>query len=403
MRILMLSLGYPKVAGDSTAPFIEGMVRSLNARGHEIDLVLPYHPEFQRADTDGVRFLPYRYSPIPGYAPWGFGNSFEARANIRAGVIALLPVIAASLHRRVRNSLRSRRYDLVHANWVVPNGWIAASVTRKAGLPLVITSHGTDVAMSEKNRVLGSLARRAFRAADGVTATSADLRDRAVKLGAREDRTVTIHIGVDTDAFAPSSQDDTLRKTADVPDGDLLVLAVGRLAEVKGFQHLVSATALLENVTTVIAGDGEFREPLLRLVDESGARVKMIGGITHADVPSAMNSADVVVVPSVVDRAGRVDATTSTLPEALACGRPVIASAVGGIPELVDPGRTGLLVAPGDARALADAIERLRSDDGLRASLSSEARSYAMERLGWPRFAEQLEAVYLRALEQRGS
>jgi glycosyltransferase involved in cell wall biosynthesis len=81
----------------------------------------------------------------------------------------------------------------------------------------------------------------------------------------------------------------------------------------------------------------------------------------------------------------------------------VIASAVGGIPELVDPGRTGLLVAPGDARALADAIERLRSDDGLRASLSSEARSYAMERLGWPRFAEQLEAVYLRALEQRGS
>jgi glycosyltransferase involved in cell wall biosynthesis len=403
MRVLMLSLGYPKVPGDSTAPFIEGMVRSLNARGHEIDVILPHHPDFQRADTEGVCFLPYRYSPVPGFAPWGFGNSFEARANIRAGVVALLPAIAASLYRRVRTSVRSGRYDLVHANWVVPNGWIAASVADKAGLPVVITSHGTDIAMAEKNGVLGSLARRAFGAADGVTATSADLRDRAVKLGAADGRAVTIHIGVDTELFAPGPQDNAFRKAAGVPEGDLFVLAVGRLAEVKGFQHLVSATALLENVTTVIAGDGEYREPLSQLVRESGARVKLIGGIAHSEVPRAMNAADIVVVPSVVDRAGRVDATTSTVPAALACGRPVIASAVGGIPELVDPGQTGLLVPPGDAHALADAIERLRSDGPLRASLSSEARRYAVERLGWPRFAEQLEAVYQGALDNRRS
>jgi len=106
----------------------------------------------------------------------------------------------------------------------------------------------------------------------------------------------------------------------------------------------------------------------------------------------------VVVVPSVVDDRGRVDATTSTALEALASGRPLIASRVGGIPEVVHDGENGLLVAPKDPAALAAAIERLRGDSELRERLSRNAREFAVERLSWDATVDALERTFQRAI-----
>jgi phosphatidyl-myo-inositol dimannoside synthase len=395
----MVTLGYPKFQGDATAPFIEGTVRSLVARGHSVDIVLPFHPEFRQSDTDAIHFRPYRYIPLSTAAPWGFGASFSARSKIRVVVTLLLPVIAAALYARLRACASRGGYDLIHANWVVPNGWVAALVSRASRLPLVVTSHGTDVAMAERSRVLGRLARRAYESADYVTATSDELRRRAVGLNAHEDRSATIYIGVDTNAFAPQSPDERVRARFGARAEDFVVVAVGRLAEVKGFQDLIAATALLNDVTTVIVGDGEFRHELARLVEGAGANVKLLGGVSHTEVPQLINAADVVVVPSIVDRSGRVDATTSTVLEALACGKPLIATTVGGIPEIVTPDINGVLVAPGDPTALAGAIDRLRGDDTLRRALSVEARRFAVERLGWSRFGDELERVFELAVE----
>src|SRR5207248_993142 len=128
VRVLLITLGYPKYPGDTTAPFMAGIARSLIARGHSIDVVLPYHPQFQHAESETIRFFSYRYSPVSRFAPWGFGNAFGPKSRVRLGVAALLPSIALSLRRGIRHRLAGARYDVIHAHWVVPNGWLAASV-----------------------------------------------------------------------------------------------------------------------------------------------------------------------------------------------------------------------------------------------------------------------------------
>jgi glycosyltransferase involved in cell wall biosynthesis len=398
VRILAVTVGYPKEPGDSTAPFIDAIVRGLARRGHEIDVVLPYHPEFRYPEGKGVRFFPYRYSPSAQLSPWGFGQTFDAATRVRAQVVPLLPAIAASLRRALAKRLAAEPYDLVHAHWLLPNGWIASSVAKRTQVPVVVTLHGTDLAMAERHRLLAGAARRTFSRVAAVTATSDDLRRRAVALGADPRRTVTTYIGVDAELFAPRPASQEVRQRLGARDGDILVLAVGRLALVKGFEYLIEAASHLQRATVAIVGDGELRSELERLAQGSPARVLLAGPMPHDRVAEVLAAADVVVVPSVVDNRGRVDATTSTALEALASGRPLIATSVGGIPEVVCDGDNGLLVPQKDPKALATAIERLRADADLRERLSSRARQSAVDRFSWDATIDALEQVFERAL-----
>jgi glycosyltransferase involved in cell wall biosynthesis len=396
----MVSLGYPKYPGDETAPFMDGIVKSLVSRGHLIDVVLPHHPEFRQPDADGVRFFPYRYSPHPRFSPWGFGQTFNQRSSIRWEVAALLPIVGLALRRCLHRRLSTDQYDVLHAHWVVPNGWIASSLARRHGIPLVVTLHGTDVAMAERHRALRRLARRTFDAAGAVTATSDDLRLRSLSLGAHTSRATTIYIGVDTERFSPRPPDSALRRRLGADEGTFLVVSVGRLASVKGFEYLIEAAAGLRGAAVAIVGDGELRSELERR-SRSTTPVLIAGSMPHDRIADAMSAADAVVVPSVVDRVGRVDATTSTLLEALACGRPIVASRVGGIPEIITDGHNGLLVTQKDPDALAAAIRRLQDDESLRRELALRGREFALDRLSWQATASAFEAIYTRVSNER--
>ena len=400
MRILAVTLGYPKEPGDSTAPFIEAIVRRLGQRGHNIDVVLPCHPDFRYPDGDGVRFFPYRYSPLAHLSPWGFGQTFNATTRVRAQVVALLPAIALSLRRTIATRLAAQPYDVVHAHWVLPNGWAATSVANAAKVPVVVTLHGTDVAMAEGHRLLARLTRRTFERVAAVTATSDNLRGRAVALGADPRHTTTTYLGVDTDLFAPRPAAPEMRELLGGRDGRPLVVSVGRLAQVKGFEYLIEAVTRLEGVTLAIVGDGELRAELERLAETASPRIRLVGGMPHDRVAQAFAAADVVVVPSVVDDRGRVDATTSTALEALASGRPLIATNVGGIPEIVRDGENGLLVRQKDAVALAAAIERLCASPELRERLSRRAREFALEQLNWDATIDALQRTFERAIDR---
>jgi phosphatidyl-myo-inositol dimannoside synthase len=403
MRILTVTLGYPKFPDDATAPFIGAIVRGLVAKGHRVDVVLPHNPDFRQADGNGVRFFPYRYSPYAPFAPWGFGRTFNARSAVRLGTAMFLPSIVVSLHHCLRRRLSVDHYDIVHAHWAVPNGWLASSVARQHRVPLVVTLHGSDVAMGERHRIVARLCARTFERADAVTATSDALRVRALALGARSDKTTTTYIGVDTERFRPRPVDPGLRHKLGADNGRFLIVAVGRLASVKGFEYLIAAASQLSDVTVAIVGDGELRRDLDRRARAAAANVRLIGSLSHDGVAEAMAAADVVVVPSVIDSSGRVDSTTSTVPEALACGRPLVATRVGGIPEIVADGRNGILVNEKDADALADAIRRLQRDETLRRELSRQAREFAVEHLGWRAAIDVFDETYDRVILARRS
>src|SRR5512144_2024402 len=119
MRLLTVASSYPKFPGDVTAPFIESITRALAGRGHELDVVLPEHPELNRADEERIHFAPYRYAPSPRLALWGYAQSLEADVRVRPAMYALLPLVALSLRRALSARLLDRRYDAALVHWVV--------------------------------------------------------------------------------------------------------------------------------------------------------------------------------------------------------------------------------------------------------------------------------------------
>lgn len=391
----MVTSSYPKFPGDVTAPFIESIARGVESRGHPVDVVLPYHPELRRPHHEPIRFFPYRYAPSDALSLWGYAQSLEADVRVRREIYLLAPFVALALRNAVGQRLRSERYDVVHVHWLVPNAAMVFDVVGAFGLPFVISVHGSDVFMAERSAVPRALARRALALAGAVTACSGDLRRRLLALGAPASRIRTVPYGVDSQEFAPGEP--SSRGRWDATPGEVRVLAFGRLVEKKGFRYLIEAAARTPGIRVMIAGDGDLRLALESQSRETSARVVFPGKLERGDLAAAVASADVIVVPSIVDGAGNVDGLPNSLLEALAAGRAVVATRVAGIPDVVEDGVNGLLVPAKDPAALVAALSRLVADPGLRTRLGSEARRRAKESLTWEKAAEAFEECYVKA------
>jgi glycosyltransferase involved in cell wall biosynthesis len=396
MNVLMVASSYPKFPGDVTAPFIESIAHGVAARGHLVDVLVPHHPDLRRPPGEPVRVLSYRYAPREEWSRWGYAQSLESDVRVRRGMYLLAPLVALALRRALGSLLAGRRYDVVHAHWVVPNAAMVTDIVAAHQVPFVVSAHGSDIFLAERSALVRAFARSTLERAARVTACSDDLRRRAVALGADEARTRTVPYGVDSAAFA-GAPDAAERERLGAAPGTRLVLALGRLVEKKGFGALVEAAAGLANVQVAIAGVGDLQESLARRIAETGAPVRLVGSLDREGVARALAAADIVAIPSVVDRAGNVDGLPNTLLEAMAAGRAVVASRVAGIPDVITDGTDGLLVPPGDVAALRAALVRLSADDGLRARLGVAARAAAVRRHGWDATARGFEECYAAA------
>jgi glycosyltransferase involved in cell wall biosynthesis len=188
-----------------------------------------------------------------------------------------------------------------------------------------------------------------------------------------------------------------VRAQLGVPPGATFVLGLGRLVEKKGFAFLVEAAARVPAVFIALAGEGDLRPELEAQAASVKAPVRLVGALDRASVAAALGAAEIVVVPSVVDRAGNVDGLPNVLLEAMAAGRAVVASRVAGIPDVMTDGVDGILVPPNDPAALAAAMARLAADPALRRRLGDAARSTVTRRLSWDRAALTFEESYAAA------
>lgn len=392
----MVTSSYPKFPGDVTAPFVESIAHAVAARGHQVDVILPEHSELRRADDEPVAFFPYRYAPFDAWRLWGYAQSLEADVRVRNRMYLIAPLAALSLRALVAERLRTARYDVVHAHWVVPNAALITDIVSAHRAGYVVSVHGSDIFVAERLRLARHLAGRAFAAAGAVTACSADLTRRALALGAPAHRTRTLPYGVDVNAFGPDAAAG-IRGRLGVPEDAFLVLGFGRLVEKKGFRYLVEAAARVGGIRLVIAGEGDLRGELMSLARERHAPVTFCGALDRESIAAALRAADVVVVPSVVDRAGNVDGLPNALLEALSAGRPVVASRVAGIPDVVTDGANGILVPEKDAGALAETLRRLLREPETRERLARAARETAERTLSWDVTARAFEECYAQA------
>jgi glycosyltransferase involved in cell wall biosynthesis len=269
--------------------------------------------------------------------------------------------------------------DLVHGHFLLGVGPAAVRLARRLGVPAVLTAHGTDVRFLESG--LPPRRRDEILAACGsastVIAVSGDLAGRLERLGVPSSSLEVLSMGVDASLYAPADRE-AARRTVGIPADARVVLFVGRVTPEKGVLVLADAVArLAEPVVTVAAGAPDVRPDGVRL----------LGVLEPGVLATWLAAADVVCLPSFSE------GMPVSVAEALAAGRPVVASAVGGIPEQIESALNGLLVPAGDAAALAAAL-----DEALRREWSPAALRASSRRFWWESISERLDAIYRRAL-----
>jgi glycosyltransferase involved in cell wall biosynthesis len=401
--VVMLTTSYPRFPGDTIGTFMEPIARGVAARGHEVHVVLPWHPRLARGPVeDGVHFHPFRYAPHPGLNVFGYAAALQADVRLRGSAYIAAPLALAASWLAVRRVAAAVGATLLHGHWIIPSGAVVTAAARD--LPVVVSLHGSDVYVAERHALARAAARSALRRLDALTACSDDLRERVVALGADPARAVTIPYGVDAQRFRP---DATLRaegrRTMGAGPADLVLFSAGRFVRKKGFEYLIDAVGRLAPrwpaLKLVIGGGGDLDAELRARARERGiaARVSFPGVLPQDAVAAGLAAADIAVVPSVRDDAGNVDGLPNTVMEALASATPLVATRVGGIPSVIEHERTGWLVAERDAAALEAAIEHLLSHPEARAGLGSAARADVLRRRTWEMVAEAFEQVYDRA------
>jgi glycosyltransferase involved in cell wall biosynthesis len=332
LKIVVLSTSYPRHAEDTVGRFVADAVGRLSTAGVDVEVVSPAQFRHFGIAYDSGVMANLRHDP------WRW---------------TLVPAFLANFARVARRAARDA--DLVHAHWL-PSGAVAAAT----GKPFVVQLWGSDVELARRApRVARWILRRARAVVCPSTALAADAR----RLGAGE--VAVIPSGVDLPA--------EVGEEANPPE----VLYAGRLSAEKGVLELVEAT---QGLNLVVAGDGPLR-----------AQVPQARGFVPPEELGRLYArAAVVACPSHREGFG-----VACL-EAMAHGRPVVASSVGGLLDLVVDGETGIHVAPGDVAALRAALERLLGDRELRRRMGEAGRQRAAERFSWDAVTRQTLDLYAR-------
>ncbi|MDX1622831.1 MAG: glycosyltransferase [Gemmatimonadota bacterium] len=331
------------------------------------------------------------------------GNPFEE--SLRAEGVSVENLGSRNLRdvealRRLIGRIRAIRPDVVHAHLTYASIW-APLAARLAGRPAVATLHlppSTDPAWSRAGARERLRSRVVSRWCERVVAVSRFVADAHRATGRlSSDRLVVVHNGIDTSAFRPADPGESRRARArtalGVPMDVPLVAAVSVLRPGKGVGTLLETVAGLPDVRLAVAGDGPLAGEIATRARALGVapRVELLG--FRRDVPEVLAAADLLALPSETD-----DALPTVLMEAAAAGLPVVATRVGGVPEIVVHGETGLLVNPGNARDLRDAIATLLADPSRRKAMGRRARERAQCHFSLDAWRERLGGVYAVAL-----
>ncbi|MDH3253899.1 MAG: glycosyltransferase [Acidobacteriota bacterium] len=398
MRILFLTQTYPRFDEDTSGPFIRDLARGLVGHGDEVTVLTPHAEGVKRGwDDGGVEVLSFRYAP-ESWEVLGYSRSLSADETVRLGAGLVTPLFLGAAMAASRRLVSRRRFDLLHAHWVVPNGLVGALMART--VPLAIGLHGSDVFMAEKPLVRATVG-RALAQASLLTGCSPELVDRVCALGFPRDRSEVIPYGVDVQSFSPGSiAEDSWRRRLGIPPGALVMLSVGRMVTKKGYHVLLDALPELlaahPDAHVILAGSGDRLDEFRARVTPLTNRVHLPGIVMRDTLPSLYRESDIFVLPAVHDRKGNVDGLPNVILEAMATGLPIVASGVSGIPLAVTDGDNGLLVQEQDQAALGRALDALLTDTEQRRRMGKSSRERAVREHTWEVISGRYRAAYLR-------
>jgi glycosyltransferase involved in cell wall biosynthesis len=386
---LFIGSTYPRNEADYAVPWLRESVHRLIERGHSVTVLAPSFQGLGSHRLDGVPVHRFRYAP----RRWEKLTHEQGAPNrIRNPLYQMLglPYVAMGSLAAARLSWRER-FDVIHTHWPFPHGPIASVARAFCGAPIVMNSHGAEFALARRKKWVRPILRQALCAADRLICNSSHTAAEVRALSGRDSEVIPYGSTVEA------------RPTPLLRNEIPRILFTGRLIQRKGVEYLIRAMPLIltkRRAVLQITGDGDQRANLEQLTGALGLNdvVEFLGFVSNQELDALYAGCDVYVNPSVVDDRGDTEGLGLGPIEAFAHGRPVVASAVGGIPDVVKHWRTGLLVPEKDPSALAQAILDVLDDPVQAGTLANAGLAFARRQFDWDRITDAIEDVYHAAI-----
>ena len=384
MKVQFFTHSYPRDEGDAAGSFILRLARALVADGVDVRVVAPGAPGLpDHEEIGGVRVDRFRYAPRR-YETLAYGGNMAAQVSESwSARFTLVGFLGSEFQTGVRVR-REQQPDIVHAHWWFPNGLAAAWVAKIAGTPLVTTLHGTDVRMVRNVSMSRPAFRHVLQQSAAVTAVSRWLSEEAQSIVSIKPPVVA-PMPVATELFIPREGGERSRR----------LLFVGRLMAQKGIDLLIDALAQLPaDIGLDVVGDGPDRAALGERASALGVADRIVwhGAVKQYALPAFYQRALALVVPSALEGLGLVAV------EAQLCETPVIGVKSGGLPDVIQHDRTGLLVNDRSADGIARAVRELLQRPDAGAALGVAGRLHALSAFAPESVAKRYLEVYEAAL-----
>ena len=391
-KVLVIGSVYPRFHEDAEVPWLRTSIAHLKKAGLDIQVLAPAYKGLKSHEIDGVKVNRFRYAP----ASWEFLTHEEGAPSKMANKpwlqLLAIPYIISGFFKCIK-ICRKFKPDVIHAHWPFPHAYIALGSAKLFKIPLVLNFHGAELLLIRKKKWVKPLLKFAISQAQAVFANSSFTASKIKALR---------NVDVEWSPYGTTLETGTGNAEPHPVQGKFKILFVGRHIERKGICYLIEAAKYLprDQFEIRIVGVGDLTEELKKLASESAtpnsAEIIFTGKLSSEALANEYRTANVFTLPAIVDSKGDTEGLGVVLIEAMELGLPIVASNVGGIPDVVIDGETGILVPEKDPEALANAYKRLASNPELISQLLAGAQKRIAECFTWDGIIDRQIAVYNR-------
>jgi len=394
MKIGVITSVYPEFIGDPHGIFVHRLMREISRQGHEVHIIAPFSDAKTNYILDGVKvekfnyFYPRRFQKLSG--------RFGMIDNVKEGIFVKFQFITFILFNVVYSIRILNNMDIIHVQWPIPNGLGALFLKIFYNIPYINTIHGEEVYLSRRYHTTYILRLLVNNSSKTITNSSATFKC-SIKAGLNKEKLKIIPFGVDTSFFRPVN----VQKDTSI----FQILSVGYLIERKGFEYLIRALKEVlkvhNKVHLKIVGSGPLENQIKKLIKDLKLEnnVQILSDLSDHKLLETYNSSDLFMLPSITDSQGNTEGLGVVLLEAMACKLPVIASNIGGIPDIVHDGETGILVPEKDSMEISQSIIKLIENEDLRENLTFKGYYMVIEYFSWEKIAKDYINIYKKILK----
>lgn len=388
MKICYVGSVYPRSQNDTEVPWLRKTVNLLVREGHEITVFVPSFRGLKTHKIDGVTVKRFRYFP----AKWEDLTHDEGGPNkihkMHYFLMSALYILSGSIQLAMLH--KKEKYDILHVHWPFPHGIMSVFAKLFCKTRIVLNFHGAELLLVKRFGFVKWFLKYFIKNADAVIVNSSFTGKKVTDIFDREIN--VIPYGTTIEPLSDMNKKHYGRH----------VFAVGRMIERKGFRYLIEAMKSVvdkfPDATLVIAGGGPVRDDLLRQVKELSLEnsVSLPGKVPEETLKKYFSDADMFVLPAIVDKNGDTEGLGVVLVEAMTYKLPVIASRVGGIPDVIVPGISGVLVEEKNPKALSDAIIELLGNPDEMANTGEKGFEFISKNFSWEKVIGDIGALYIR-------